>query len=91
MRVLGRGNHHRVHVLQSQEFLWMLERPRRFAVILLVGGNRSFEIVSPQITDRCDLGIFCIFKRRNNSIQLTTAIADTDVPQRDPVLRPDDS
>src|SRR2546425_10115438 len=91
MRVLGRGNHHRVHILQRQQLLWMPERTGRFAVVPLVGRNGSLEIVTPQVADRCHLHVFLVFEKRYDAVEFAAATADTDMPQRDPFVRPGDA
>src|SRR2546430_10683892 len=69
----------------------MPKRPGCFAIELLIGGHRSFDIVSPQIADCRHLHILLIFERRHNAIEFAAAIADPDMPERDPVVGPRDA
>src|SRR5260370_40259255 len=62
----------------------MLESPERFAEVLLVGRDRLVEIVTPQVTDCRPFHIFLVFEQRHYTVELRAAIADADVPQRDP-------
>ena len=69
----------------------MPERTGRFAVVPLVGRNGSLEIVTPQVADRCHLHVFLVFEKRYDAVEFAAATADTDVPQRDPFVRPGDA
>ena len=69
----------------------MPKRPGCFAIELLIGGHRSFDIVSPQIADCRHLHILLIFERRHNAIEFAAAIAHPDMPERDPVVGPRDA
>src|SRR6266404_544464 len=65
----------------------MPERTWRFPVVLLVCGNRPLQIVTPQIADCCHLDVPLVFDTGHDAIELAAAIADTNVPQRDPIVR----
>jgi len=78
-------------ILQCQQLLRMPERKGRFAVGFLVAGNGPLEIVTPQIADRRHLDVFLVFERHYYAVELAAAIADTDVPQGDLVVRPSDA
>ena len=86
MRVLRRGNHDRVYIFERQQFLRMLERTRRLAIVLLVCGNGAFQIVAPQVADRRHLYVFLIFETRHDAVKLAATIADTNMPQRDSIV-----
>ncbi len=89
--MFGRGNHHRVNVLERQQLLRMLKSPRRLAVVFLIGRHGAVEVVSPHVADRRYLDVFLIFQKRHNPIEFRTAVSDSDVSERDPIIRPDDA
>ncbi len=86
--MLGRGNHHPVNIFERQQILRMLEGTGCFAIIFLIVGHSPLEIVSPHITYSRDLDVFLVFEVSHNPIKLRTAIADADVAERDPIVRP---
>ena len=69
----------------------MLKGARRFAEIFFIGGHGALEVVRPQIADSGDLHILLALENRDNPIEFRTAIADTDMPERNPVVGPDDA
>src|SRR6476660_1888409 len=82
MGVFRSGNNDGIEILRSNQLFRMLEGPRSFAVILLIGCDRLLTIVAPQVADRRHLNVLLLLQSGNHAVELAAARADTDMAKR---------
>ena len=69
----------------------MLKRARGLAIVFLIVGHGSLEVVSPHIAYRRDLSVFLVFEKGHNPIEFRTTVAHADVAERNPIICSDNA
>src|SRR2546428_357603 len=72
---IGRGNHNGVQILQRQQLIHVLERPRAAPINLLRRGRGSLAIDFPQVADRRHFGVLLVLELRCDGGQAAPAAA----------------
>src|ERR1019366_7928426 len=86
MRVFGCGNQDGVDILERQQVFEMLEAARRAPVGFLRPCCCLFAIDLPKVTDGSQFRVVLIFQLPDDPLELTTAVANADVTERNAVI-----
>ena len=85
------GYENRIHVLQFQQLLHVLEGAWPAAVVLLAPIGRAIAVDAPQIAYRSQLEVVFVLELSGHAGEFRAAVADTDMADGNPVVGADDT